>query len=73
MNAQQHPDLFPTYSSVTQQTVESHHLNWQGHLKEEFALHCSIATGLKSIKDEILKGLYVMDGNGIITVFLNAC
>lgn len=35
MNARQHPDLFPTYSSVTQQTVESHHLNWQGHLKEE--------------------------------------
>jgi len=35
MNAQQHPDLFPTYRSVTQQTVESHHLNWQGHLKEE--------------------------------------
>lgn len=39
--------------------------------EEEFALHSSIATGLKSIKDEILKGLYVMDGNGIITVFLN--
>lgn len=41
--------------------------------EEEFAQHFSIATGLKSIKDEILKSLHVVDGNGIITVFLNSC
>lgn len=34
-NAWQHPNFFPTYSSVTQQPLQGHHLNWQGDLKVE--------------------------------------